>query len=306
MKLAPIALFVYNRPDHTRKTLESLIKNPGFTDSLLYVFCDGAKSEKDAEAVQSTRSLIHSYELKNAIVIENEYNKGLAKSIVDGINHVLRNHDRIIVLEDDCVTSPDFLHFMNTCLSKYEPNEKIMSISGYTPFIKLPEDYPYDLYFSYRFSSWGWGTWGRAWKYYSNDPNILKVIDSSDSIKEKVDRAGLDLYPMLRRQVNGKTNSWAVFWAINIIMKEGLSINPVKSRIMNTGRDGSGTHCSTDKRYDVQINQKKPGKIAFPGRVLPDKRIVEEYYNFYTGSLLKKTLYICYHRFGKFVDVITG
>lgn len=305
MKLAPIALFVYNRPDHTRKTLESLIKNPGFTDSLLYVFCDGAKSEKDKETVRSTRALIHSYELENAIVIENEYNKGLAKSVVDGINHVLRNHDRIIVLEDDCVTSPDFLHFMNTCLSKYESNEKIMSVSGYTPPVKIPVNYPYDTYFSYRPSSWGWGTWRRAWKHYSNNPNILETIESSSSIKKKIDRAGLDLYTTLRRQIKGKTNSWAIFWAINIIEKGGLSICPVKSRVMNIGNDGSGTHCSSDKRYDVQISQKKPSKIDFPGRVIPDKIIVKEYYKFYAGPLFKKTLHICYHKFGKFIDLIT-
>ncbi|WP_406659834.1 glycosyltransferase [Methanolobus sp. ZRKC3] len=302
MKLAPIALFVYNRPDHARKTLESLVVNSGFTDSLLYVFCDGAKSKKDMESVRLTRELIHSYKLENIIVIENEFNKGLAKSIVDGVNHILQNHDRIIVLEDDCVTSPDFLHFMNVCLSNYELDERIMNVSGYAPPIEMPGDYPYDIYFSYRFSSWGWGTWRRAWKYYSNDPRILETIDSSNSMKKKVDLAGLDLYSMLKRQINGKINSWAVFWAINIIMHDGFSINPVKSRIMNIGHDGSGTHCSPDERYNVQINGQNSEKISFPETVIPDRRIVKAYQAFHTGSSFKKILHVCYHKYGKFVD----
>jgi hypothetical protein len=299
MNLSPIALFVYNRPDHTYKTLESLIANIGFRNSLLYIFCDGAKSEKDRESVQKTRVLVHSYDLKNVTVIENEYNKGLVKSIVDGVNHVLENHDRIIVLEDDCVPAPDFLHLMNFCLDKYESNEVIMNVSGYSPPIKIPEDYPYDIYFSYRFSSWGWGTWRRSWRDYSNSPDILKIIDGSDSIKKKIDRAGLDLYPMLRRQVKGKLNSWAVFWAITIIMKDGLSINPVQSRIMNVGHDGSGTHCSPNARYDVQVSKEKPARINVPEGSIPDRRITKAYSDFLTGSFFKKTLYICYSKFGK-------
>lgn len=303
MKLAPIALFVYNRPEHTRKTLENLVKNPEFTDSSLYVFCDGAKSEIDMDSVQKTRELIHSYELKNAIVIENDHNKGLARSIVDGINHVLQDNDRIIVLEDDCVSSPDFLHFMNACLSYYESNERIMNVSGYASPIEIPEDYPYDIYFSYRSSSWGWGTWKRAWEYYSNDPGILKTIESSNSIKRKVDRAGLDLYPMLKKQVSGKTDSWAVFWSVSIIVKDGLCIFPVKSRIMNIGHDGSGTHCSPDERYNVQINEQNTGAISFPETFIPDRRIIKACYDFYAGSIFKKILYLCYHYFSKFINL---
>ncbi|MEL4306294.1 glycosyltransferase family 2 protein [Methanococcoides sp. LMO-2] len=302
MKLAPIALFVYNRRNHTRRTLESLVTNPGFTESLLYVFCDGAKSEKDLDSVRSTRELIHSYELENVTIIENECNKGLARSLVDGINYVLQKHDRIIVLEDDCYPSQDFLQFMNICLDNYESDERIMNVSGYAPPIMIPDDYTYDIYFSYRFSSWGWGTWRRAWKYYSKDSGILKTIDSSISIKKKVDRAGLDLYTMLKWQIEGKIDSWAVFWAINIIMHDGLSINPVRSRIMNIGHDGSGVHCSADGRYDVQINKQKTSTIAFPDAIIPDNRIVKSYSDFQTGNLFKKMFYVCHHRFGKFID----
>ncbi|MCD4676324.1 MAG: glycosyltransferase family 2 protein [Desulfobacula sp.] len=108
MTFAPIALFVYNRPNHTRKTLESLMENAEFSDSPLYVFCDGVKTKEDIPLVRETRELIRSYAMDNAIVIESEKNKGLASSIIDGANYILERHKRIIVLEDDCVPSEDF------------------------------------------------------------------------------------------------------------------------------------------------------------------------------------------------------
>jgi hypothetical protein len=305
MTLSPIALFVYNRPDHTRKTLESLMTNSEFTDSLVYVFCDGAKSEKDLDSVQKTRELIHSYELENVIIFENEYNKGLAQSLVDGINYALQEHDRIIVLEDDCVPSSDFIHFMNICLSYYESNERIMNVSAYCPPIEIPRDYPYDIFFSYRFSSWGWGTWKRAWKKYSRDPHILDTIEGSSVVKKKIDRAGLDLYPMLKRQVNGKLNSWAIYWAINIITNDGLSISPVRSRIMNIGHDGSGTHCRANEKYNIQIYNQKSRKISFPEGIRPHQKIVKEYYNFHTGTLFKQILYYSYHTYYKVRNSLT-
>lgn len=305
MKLAPIALFVYNRSEHTQQTLESLIRNAEFKNSVFYVFCDGAKTENDVNAVQNTRKLIHSYNLKNAIVIENKNNKGLARSIVDGVNLVLQNHDRIIVLEDDCVPSPNFLYFMNTCLDNYEFDERIMNVSGYAPPIDIPKNYNHDIYFSYRISSWGWGTWKRAWKYYSTDISILKSIEHSYLLKKKVDRAGLDLYPMLKRQVRGKLNSWAVFWSINIILNDGLSINPTKSRIMNIGHDGSGTHCPPDNKYNVRVNNQNPRNISFPDNIIPDTRIVKAYYDFHTGSLFKKILYHCYYKCHMLTNYLT-
>ncbi|WP_406656578.1 hypothetical protein V7O62_12060 [Methanolobus sp. ZRKC2] len=305
MNHTPIALFIYNRPEHSRKTLESLVNNSEFADSSLYIFCDGAKSEKDIDSVQATRELIHSYELENAKIIESKHNKGLAQSLVDGINYIFREHDRIVVLEDDCVSSSDFIHFMNTCLSNYESNERVMNVSAYCPPIEIPEDYPYDIFFSYRFSSWGWGTWKRAWKNYSRDPHMLDIIEDSSVIKKKIDRAGLDLYPMLKRQVNGKLNSWAVFWAVNIIMNDGLSISPVRSRITNIGHDGSGTHCRTDEKYNVQIQNQKPRKISFPESIIPHERIVKEYYNFHTGTLFKQMLYHSYHTYFKVINSLT-
>ncbi|AEH61484.1 glycosyl transferase, group 1/2 family protein [Methanosalsum zhilinae DSM 4017] len=293
-----IALFVYNRPEHCRKVLEFLKKN---NIDKLYIFSDGPKKNSNIKKIKLVREIINSIDWCDAEIIEHKNNKGLANSIVDGVNYVLSKHDRIIVLEDDCVPSEDFVHFMNTCFDKYENDEQIMNVSGYAPPIKIPADYPYDIYFSYRSSSWGWGTWRRAWKYYNRSPLILQEVDNSTDLKKKVDRAGKDLYPMLKAQIEGKLDSWAVFWSINIIKNEGLCINPVESRIMNIGHDGTGVHCHKDNRYEVYLNKNKHKKIVFPASNRPDERIIEEYHKFISNPFLAKILRFCRNKINKFI-----
>ena len=154
MTLSPIALFVYNRPHHTRKTLESLMANAELSDSPLYVFCDGAKRKKDIPLVQATRELIRSYELDNATIIEREENMGLANSIITGVTELCNKYGRVIVVEDDLYLSPYFLKYMNTALDTYEEYDAVMHISGYLFPVRgqLP-----DTFFYRATSCWGWG-----------------------------------------------------------------------------------------------------------------------------------------------------
>lgn len=288
-----IALFVYNRPGHTEKVLNGLKKN---NIDKLYIFADGAKIKDDKNKICQVSDLIESINWCETEIVESEKNKGLANSIVDGVNYILKKHERIIVLEDDCVPSEDFICFMNACFDKYEKNKQIMNITGYTPPIKIPPDYPYDIYFSYRSSSWGWGTWKRAWQYFDRNPAIFQEMDSSKSLRYKVDRAGKDLYPMLKSQIEGNLDSWAVFWSINIIKNDGLCINPVESRIINMGHDGTGAHCPKNERYDVAIKTKSYEKIIFPNNAQPDGRIVNRYKDFMSESFLKKVMRFCINK----------
>ncbi|MBZ4646756.1 MAG: glycosyl transferase, group 1/2 family protein [Clostridia bacterium] len=289
--LAPIALFVYNRIEHTLKTIEALKKNGLAKESDLIIYSDGPKKEADLSLIAHLRSEIRKTEGFNSItVIERENNIGLANSIISGVTELINDYGKIIVLEDDCVPSEDFLYFMNMCLDKYAEEEQIMSISGYSLPIEVPEDYPYDIYFSYRSSSWGWGTWEKAWKYYDRDPAILKKISSSRDLRDKVDRAGKDLYPMLRNQIKGKLDSWSVFWSINIIMNDGLCINPVYSRILNIGHDGTGIHCNVTSKYDVNTTSRYDKNIVLPESILIDERIQKRYRAFLSESLFERVI----------------
>ena len=280
-----IALFVYNRPEHTQEVLNGLRKNK---IPKLYIFSDGIKDEKDNNSVGKVRNLIDSIDWCETEIIKSKENKGLANSIIYGVNYVLERHEKIIVLEDDCVPSDDFIVFMKKCFDKYENNEKVMNVSGYSLPINIPNNYPYDIYFSYRTSSWGWGTWRRAWKYFDRNKSILAEIEKSPNLRKKINRAGEDLIPMLKNQINGKLDSWAVFWAINIIKNDGVCVNPVKSKIKNIGHDGTGTHCGTNNRYKVKLNKEDINLLNLPDKIIIDDIIVKRYKFFFNPSLKNK------------------
>ncbi|NOR48151.1 MAG: glycosyltransferase, partial [Methanosarcinaceae archaeon] len=216
MTLTPIALFVYNRPHHTRKTLESLMANAEFSDSPLYVFCDGAKRKKDIPLVRETRELIRSYDLDNATIIEREENMGLANSIITGVTELCNKYGRVIVVEDDLYLSPYFLKYMNTALDTYEEYDEVMHISGYMFPVRgqLPET------FFYRATScWGWGTWKRAWDKF--EPDVHKLLAEFKNKKKRWEfdiRGSTKYYLMLKYQAS---NSWAIRWYASVFLNNG-------------------------------------------------------------------------------------
>ncbi len=255
-----IALFAYNRPVHTAAVLESLKRNK---IKQLFIFCDGPKNTIDAEKVQETRKLIKFIDWTNTKVFEKEKNVGLAQSIIGGINTVLESHDRIIVLEDDCVVQENFITFMEQCFDLYK-DTNIMNVSGYSFPIDLPVSYKYDIYFSQRASCWGWGTWRDKWRYFNNDISILSKIKQDRKLNNKIKFYGEDLILMLELQKKGLLNSWAVFWAINIALMDGLCINPVKSLVKNIGHDGSGEHCRPNDKYNTSLSSWDVNNKNFP------------------------------------------
>ena len=267
-----IIFFVYHRPAHTERVLAGLKQNQ---INKLYVFSDGPKDQADFPAVKEVRQLIDAIDWCQTEVIKSKGNKGLVNSIVEGINYVLARHERIIVVEDDCVPTPGFIAFIEKCLEIYQDHRQIMSVSGYSWPVSIPIDYQYDLYFWYRFCPWGWGTWQRAWQYFSIDQTILSQINKSGLLREKLNLAGEDnLISMLKAQLAEGVNTWDVFWAINILINDGLCINPVKSYIQNIGYDGSGVHCGITNAYDVELSpQQNIDRLVFPPVIYCDRRI---------------------------------
>lgn len=280
-----IALFVYNRPYHTMQVLEGLKRNK---ISKMYIFSDGAKNEMDSSEVKEVRKLIKKIDWCETEVHISFENKGLAKSIVEGINYILNRYDRIIVLEDDCVPSSDFITFMEKCFDKYGGLEDVMSVSGFSPPVEVPVNYKYDIYFSYRFSCWGWGTWKRAWKSFEKDNNLREKINKSRAFRKRVFVAGKDLVPMLEKQCNGECDSWAVFFALNIIDNEGFCINPVQSRIKNIGFDGSGIHSKLTDKFNVSLHGGASEKLSLPEDIIINKRIIKSFRSFYVPTITKE------------------
>lgn len=256
--ISPIALFVYNRPEHLEKTIHSLSKNNLAIKSDLYIFSDGPKTAVVEQNVSIVRKFILTLEKKkifNSVNIHFEKkNKGLANSIIDGVTEVIKKYGKVIVIEDDLVFSKYFLNFMNDSLNFYEKNKEIWSINGYSPPIKIPNNYNKDIYLSYRGNSWGWATWSDRWGLID-----WKIRDYDTFLNDKIKvnnflRGGYDLLPMLRAQMNSKIDSWAVRWCYNQSKFHKYSITPIKSYVANYGLDGSGTHSPITQKYNIFIN----------------------------------------------------
>ena len=253
MNFAPIILFVYNRKRHTEKTLRALANNYLAKESELFIFSDGARNKNDEHAVNEVRNYIKSaIGFKRVYCIYREKNFGLANNIIDGISKISREYGRVIVLEDDILTSPYFLKYMNDALEYYKDKLSVASIHGYTYPIdkKLPE-----TFFLRGADCWGWATWERAWKHFEPNGSILldKLIQSPDS--RLFDFNGsFGFINMLKKNVAGLNNSWAIRWNASAFLANQFTLYPGLSLVQNIGNDNSGTHTKvTTNEYDVVI-----------------------------------------------------
>jgi len=238
--LSPIAIFVYNRTDNLKNLFDSLLKNKEAKDTILYIFSDGPKGENDLKKVNEVRKFINSIEgFKKIEIIESTINKGLAKSIIEGVTKVINIHGKIIVLEDDLIVSNVFIEYMNKSLEKFK-GEKIWSISAYSPRIDFPQNYLNDFYITMRACSWGWATWKKQWDTVTWEIEINK----NKKLKKAFNQCGTDMYNMLLNQEKGYIDSWAIRWCYSQFIQKKYTIYPKKSLLRNEGLSKEGTHGS--------------------------------------------------------------
>lgn len=246
--LAPIVLFVYNRPEHTLRTLESLAKNTLAKDSSLYIFADGPKKDSSLETltkIEETRKQLRLKKwCKEVYIIESETNKGLANSIIDGITDIINKYGRIIVLEDDIVTTPGFLQYMNDALDCYESESKVMHISAFLPYSKLICHLP-ETFLVRNMSCWGWATWKDRWDKLIFDTDYLyhhlPTLPDFDQMNF-ADLPETNMYQQIIDNYEGKIKTWAIKWYSTIFINQGLCLYPHRSLVKNIGFDGTGIH----------------------------------------------------------------
>lgn len=284
--LAPIILFVYNRPWHSRQTVEALQKNMLASESELYVFADGPKKEASNEQItriKQVRDYIGSISgFKDVHIFQSPQNKGLANSVIEGVTNVINKHGKAIVVEDDIVTHPFFLRFMNDALEHYFFQENIFLVSGFSYNIKIPQKYNKDIYSTHRCCSWGWATWSNRWEKV--DWNVTRYNSFRNSHKEikKFNRGGNDLTPILDLQMNNKIDSWAIRWAFCMYEHDALCINPIHSLVYNIGFDGSGTHKDnmSAKNLIAEFPQNNDFNCVFPV-LLTEESILDKQLRFF-------------------------
>ncbi|MDR1715566.1 MAG: glycosyltransferase [Prevotella sp.] len=256
--LAPIVLFVYNRPSKTKETLEALASNTLAEESVLYIFSDGPKKDADLimqKEITETRRVLRQKQWCGQVhIIESEKNNGLANSIEDGITRIVNQYGKVIVLEDDIVTSPYFLTYMNAALDLYEKEDKVMHISGFVPVTtganKLPE-----TYFLRFMSCWGWATWKRAWdKRITDIPYLYKSLPVRSDFHDFNLNGSINQFSQIEQNYEGTLKTWAIKWYATIFINNGLCLYPHKSLVDNIGVDGSGTNSiALDNRYNVDL-----------------------------------------------------
>ena len=265
--LAPILLFVYNRPQHVKRAISSLLQNREAAASDLYVFSDAARSAEDAAAVEMVRKEIADIQgFRSVSVVERNENFGLARSIIEGVTSIVNRYGRVIVLEDDLVVSPYFLRFMNDALEVYKDEPRVGHIQA-CDFIQsaaLP-----DTFLIKWTGSWGWATWQRAWELFN--PNGQELLDQlcERRLTKQFDFNGkYGFTRMLRQQIEGKNNSWAIRWNASLFLADVFSLNVGRSLVSNEGLDGSGTN-------SVSLDPYRSALSMNPIEVRPISPVVE-------------------------------
>jgi hypothetical protein len=293
MILAPIVLFTYNRLWHTRQTIEALQRNTLAPESYLFVFSDGPRSEAEMGKVNSVREYIRAITgFKKVTIMERETNAGLARSIISGVTDIVDKFGSIIVLEDDMITSPFFLRYMNDALEFYKDEDRVISIHGYIYPLRasLPQ-----TFFLRGADCWGWATWKRGWDLFEPDGQKLLKELKERKLQKRFDLNGAHPYTrMLKWQARGSLDSWAIRWHASAFLRDKLTLYPGVSLINNIGFDTSGTHSylATDD-FEVALAQKPIALKAIP--LAENKDAVREFENYFRSvnsllNLLRKIL----------------
>jgi Glycosyl transferase family 2 len=254
-ELAPVVLFVYRRPDHLARVLDSLAANKEACNSILYIFSDGPRDETTAGDVARVRTMIR--DLRNFAhiqIVHRENNFGLARNITEGVTQVLRDHERVIVLEDDIVVGKYFLQFMNDALTLYRDEKRVASITGYCYPVTLPVE---ATFFIRGAECWSWATWRDRWATFNRNGSELLAGLYAKNLAYEFDYAGAMYFTqMLKDQIAGRVDSWAIRWHASCFLRELLTLYPGRPLVQNIGfSDPRATHASNTRTYDVALYQ---------------------------------------------------
>jgi hypothetical protein len=274
---SPIVLFTYLRLETLKKTVSALAANFLAQDSDLIIFSDGARFLKDEPKVKEIRNYLKTIQgFKSVVIHESSTNKGLANSIIQGVSYVMEEYPSAIVLEDDLITSTNFLAFMNQALNFYRDNPNVLSISGFSPIIKgLAEN---EVYFTQRSSSWGWACWADRWAKIDWKCKYYDEFSINNKMKSKFNEMGSDMTLMLKRQFEGKINSWAIAFCFHQFRHNLYSVHPAVSKIKNEGFDDYSTNTKFySTRFECKLDQSNLQEFHFENNVYLDKKNIKQF-----------------------------
>jgi hypothetical protein len=281
--LAPVCLFTYNRLNETRRTIEALQQNYLAPHSELYIFSDGPKNEENRDKVNQVRRFLETVKgFKKVVVSESPGNKGLANSIISGVTQTIRMHGKVIVLEDDLISSPNFLDFMNQALDFYEHTPEIMSVSGYTMDLPGLKNYDRDYYIGIRASSLGWGTWLQKWEVVDWLVSDYQDFRRNYRLQYRFFNVGTDMPGMLKKQMEGHIDSWAIRWCYHQFKKELYTVFASRSKINHIGDGEDATHAAQSTKFDTPLDSGEKTQFVFSSVIEFNEKILAEFKSKYS------------------------
>ncbi len=293
--LAPIVIFTYTRLETLKKTIESLKKNKMAKFSEIYIFSDCHKNKIDQPLVNNVRKYLKSIKgYKKINLISRKENYGLARNIINGVSSVIKKRKKVIVLEDDIIVSPNFLEYMNDSLIRYQNNKKIWHINSWNYEIR-DHNVEYNAFFTRHMNCWGWATWEDRWKYFEKKPDkILKKFNKEKIFRFNIEN-NLNYYSQLKRNKDGKLNTWAIFWYANIFLKNGLCLSPLKTLSKNIGFDDHSEHQPNEDNSFKYINKnfflKKSNKFSYPELIEEDFYMLKKIISFIKSQKKQNSLF---------------
>lgn len=277
---SPICLFTYNRLLETQQTLEALQKNYLASKSDLFIFSDGPKDSNDTQKVNDVRKYIKTIaSFKSVTIYESPTNKGLANSIILGVTQIIEQYGKVIVLEDDLITSPNFLDFMNQSLDYYEGKKIIKSINGYG--FKIKDHSFYDVHYQTRTYSWGWATWVDRWNKSIFTKSYIKNNLLAAILKDYNLKCGQDASKMLLRSLNNQNDSWYATWLFSHFLEKKLSVYPFVSKVNNIGFSESGTHCKSINTNVISFDKGTIRKFNFNPDIVESMSIKSDFLKYF-------------------------
>lgn len=275
----PIGIFSYNRFNEFKTTINCLAQNVDSSNYPLYVFIDGPKTDYDAEQGQKIFDYADSIgHFKSVHISKRATNQGLARSIIGGVSDVFKKYNSIIVLEDDLVTSVNFLAYMRQALEAYQANRKIWSVSGFSFPIQYPQGYRYDAAFGVRASSWGWATWKDRWEKVDWSVADYDEFRKDSRARRAFNRGGSDLGKMLKDQMNGKINSWAIRFCYAQFRNDARDVFPRVSKVQNIGFiDTASNTRGMAKRFKTDLDTSLKLEFRLPKKIEVDPQILRQF-----------------------------
>lgn len=278
MNIAPIIVFAYDRPDHLSQTLNALAKNDLAPQSILYVYCDGAReyggetldspkcnyitrrygkmvcSKDEYEAylkrIAEVRKVARSQTgFKEVHVVEREHNIGLADNIIGAVTEIVNLYDQVIAFEDDIVTTKGCLTYLNDALELYKDDEQVMHISAW--MYPNKGQFPTTFFYDSPYPAGGWATWKRAWQHFN--PDTADHVHFWENRWKEFDIEGQDhLSKQLLMNYNGTLKTWYIKWYSSMRRMNGLCLYPGTAMSNNIGWDSSGETSYANTRYNVE------------------------------------------------------